>query len=192
MSRCKRIRAVARASGHLVNSIRTRYPRTDEFEFLICELAVVFHLKTSVLSGRSALTLRLLLSPHVPCCGTNGAHDLVVTRATTKIARQCISNLGLTRVVVAIEQSLCRDQEAGRADTALQGGTVKEALLQRMQLVAVGQSFNRFDRAPFHLGTEHQAGTDEFPVERHAAGAAVAGAASFFRANQAEVIAQYI
>ena len=133
--------------------------------------------------------LRLLLSPHVPCCSANGAHDLVVTRATTQIARQCISNLGLTRVVVAIEQSLCRDQEAGRADTALQGGTVEEAFLQRMQLVAIGHSFDRFNRAPFHLGTEHQAGTDELPVERHAAGAAVASTTSFLRADQAEVIA---
>ena len=68
LPRCKRISAEARTSGHLVNSIRTRYPRTDEFEFLICELAVVFHLKTPVLFACSALAYLVALRPACAFC----------------------------------------------------------------------------------------------------------------------------
>ena len=70
------------------------------------------------------------------------AHDLVVTGAAAEIAGQPEANLGLGRIGVALEQRLGRDQEARRADAALQGGMLEELALQRMQLVAVGDALD--------------------------------------------------
>ena len=48
------------------------------------------------------------------------------------------------------------------------------------------------DLAALGLGAQHQAGADEPAVEHDAAGAAIAGAAAFLAAGQAEPVAQHV
>ena len=44
----------------------------------------------------------------------------------------------------------------------------------------------------FDFGAEHEAGADEAAIDDDAAGAAVAGAAAFLGAGQAEAVAQHV
>src|SRR5262249_30642367 len=94
------------------------------------------------------------------------------------------------RIGVALEERLRRDEHARRADAALQGGVLQEFLLQRMELVAVRHALDRLYRLPAHLGAERQARAHEAPVDRDAAGAAVAGGAAFLGAGEMQLVAQ--
>ena len=64
----------------------------------------------------------------------HGADDLVVAGAAAEIAGQPVAHLGLGRIGIALQQRLGGDEEAGRADAALQRGVLEELALQRMQL----------------------------------------------------------
>src|SRR5262249_25611573 len=120
------------------------------------------------------------------------AHDLVVAGAAAEIAGQPETDLGLRGVGVPVEQRLGRDQEPGRTDAALQGRMLQELALQRMQRLARGHALDGADLTPLGLGAQHQAGEDEAVVEDDAAGAAIAGAAAFFAASEAEPVAQHV
>src|SRR5439155_16401013 len=100
--------------------------------------------------------------------------------------------LGLARIGVAIEQRLGRDEEARRAEAALQRRVLEELLLQRVQLLALSQALDRLDRLALGLGAEHQARADEPPVDDDAAGAAIARAAAFLAAGEMQVVAQHV
>ena len=54
------------------------------------------------------------------------------------------------------------------------------------------QTFNGLYIATFRLSTEHQARTDQLTVDRYAASTAIASAAAFFGANQAQSVTQHI
>src|ERR1700722_5146228 len=122
----------------------------------------------------------------------HGADDLVVAGAAAEVAGEPVACLGLARVRVAREQRLGGDQEAGRAEAALQRRMLEELLLQRMQVVAVRHALDGLDRVPFGLDGEHQARADEAAVDGDAAGAAVARAAPLLAAGEIELVAQHI
>ena len=90
-----------------------------------------------------------------------------------------------------VEQGLGGDEEAGRADAALQGGPFQEALLQRVQVALLGQAFDRLDRRPFGLDGQHDAAIHRHAVHQHGAGAAVAVVAAFLGAGQPQVVAEH-
>jgi hypothetical protein len=68
----------------------------------------------------------------------------------------------------------------------------QEFSLQRMQLVPARHTLDSLDRAAIGLHRKHQAGADQAAIDRHAAGATVAGAASLLAACQKELVAQHI
>src|SRR5262249_3452436 len=107
-----------------------------------------------------------------------------------KVPGQPESDLVVTRVRRTLEQCLARHQEARRADAALERGVLEELLLQRMELLALGQALDRLDATAADLAAEHQAGADQAAVEGHAAGAAVAGGAAFLAAGEAQGVTQ--
>src|SRR5581483_12061587 len=84
-----------------------------------------------------------------------------------------------------------RDDEAGRADAALQRRLLKKRLLQRVQPRRRGDALDRRDLGALRLGTEHAAGVDDAAVHDHAAGAAVAVIAALFGTRQPQLVAQY-
>src|SRR5581483_7179400 len=62
----------------------------------------------------------------------HGADDLIVAGAAAEVAGEPVADLVLVRVRVLLQQRLRRDDEARRADTALQRRLFQECLLQRM------------------------------------------------------------
>src|SRR5688500_2968521 len=87
----------------------------------------------------------------------DGAHDLVIAGAAAEIAGETEADFILGRVLVLFEQGARRDQEARRADAALQCRMLDEFALQRVQLVAIRHALDRLDLAAFGLRTEHEA-----------------------------------
>src|SRR5215469_8798016 len=122
----------------------------------------------------------------------DGAQDLVVPRAAAKIAREPITRLFLGRVEGGVEQRLGGDDQARRAEAALQRRMLEEFLLHRVQLVAFGDAFDRRDGAALGLDAEHQARADDIAVADDRAGAAVARATAFLAAGEAEFVAQHV
>src|SRR5262245_57551701 len=122
----------------------------------------------------------------------HGADDLVVTGAPAEVAGEPVARLGFGRIRIALEQRLGGDQQAGRAEAALQRRMLEEFSLQRMQIVPARHAFDRLDRAAFGLHGEHQARADQAAIDRHAAGAAVARAASLLASGQIQLVAQHI
>src|ERR1700688_582154 len=122
----------------------------------------------------------------------NGADHLVIAGATAEIPGQPVPRLGFRRVRISVQKGLRRDQQARRAETALQCRMLEELLLQRVELGAPRQAFDRLDRVTLGLDRKHQARADEAAVDDHAAGAAIAGAATFLAARQVELVAQRV
>src|ERR1700693_3580886 len=56
----------------------------------------------------------------------NGADDLVVAGAPAQVAGEPVARLGFARVRIAVQQGLGGDQQAGRAEAALERGMLKE------------------------------------------------------------------
>src|SRR5258706_11210166 len=118
------------------------------------------------------------------------AHDLVVSGAPTQIAGQPVADLGLCGVGLLVEQRLAGHEKARRADAALERGIFQEALLQRMERLALGHALDRLDPMSADLAAQDEARADQPAVERDAAGATVAGATAFLAAGQMERVAK--
>src|SRR5437867_1997768 len=118
--------------------------------------------------------------------------DLVVPGAAAEIARQPVADLGLGRVGIPLEQGLRGDEEARRADAALERGVLEELLLEGMERLAGGHALDGLDRPPGHLAAEDEARADEAPVERDAARPAVARGAALLAAGQVERVAEHV
>src|SRR5678815_5410244 len=121
---------------------------------------------------------------HFRGSGHHRFHDLVVPGAPAEIAREPVADLGLRRLDIALEQRLRGDEDARRADPALQRGVLEELLLERMEGLAVRHALDRLDRAAPRLAAEHEAGADEPAVQHDAAGAAVARGTPFLAARE--------
>src|SRR5450759_4403146 len=122
----------------------------------------------------------------------NGADDLVVAGAPAKVAGEPVARLGFRRVRIAVQQGLSRDQQARRAETALKRRMLEEFPLQRVEIMAPRQALDRLDRVTFGLDRKQQARADQSTVDHHAAGSAVARAASLFAAGQMELVTQHV
>ena len=92
-----------------------------------------------------------------------------------------------------IQQALCGQDEAGRAETALGRAVENPGFLQRMQMIGRAQPFQRHDLGvvfnAFHLD---DAAADELAVHDDGAGAAMAFFATELHAGELELIAQHI
>jgi hypothetical protein len=82
--------------------------------------------------------------------------------------------------------------EARRAEAALQRVVLAEGLLQRREIIVVGQSLDGDDLAAFGLDREDQAGAYRLAVHQHGAGAADAVLAANVSAGEAKLVAQTI
>src|SRR5215813_13652399 len=69
-------------------------------------------------------------------------HDVDVAGAATKISRNRVTNIVVTRIVVRLQKRVSGHQHAGRAITTLQTVLLKESVLQRMQLAVLFETFN--------------------------------------------------
>jgi hypothetical protein len=115
-----------------------------------------------------------------------------IAGAAAQVSRQPIPDLFIGRVWIFFQQGLRRNQNAGGADAALQGGMVNEVALQRMQVIPHCQPLNRADFSAFGLNSKHQTRTDKAPIEGHAAGTAIACPAPLFCTGKPKAVAQHI
>src|SRR5262249_8964339 len=122
----------------------------------------------------------------------HGADDLVIARAAAEIARQPVTHLVLAWLGVLLQQRLGGDDEAGRADAALQRRVFKELLLKRMQPLRRRDPFNGRQLATLDFDGEHEARIYEAAVENYVAGAAVAVVATLLGACEVQFVAQHI
>src|SRR5690242_17040305 len=122
--------------------------------------------------------------PPIERGGLDGPDDPHVARAAADVARELLADLVLRRVVVRVEQRLRRHQEAGRAEPALETVVVLERLLQRMQLVTIGEALDRLDPRAVDLTRERQAGACDNAVDEDGARAAHALLAADVRPRQ--------
>src|SRR6516165_10783428 len=120
----------------------------------------------------------------------DGTNDLVVAGTAAEVAGEPVARLGLRWIRIAVEQRLGGNQQARRAEAALQRRMFQEFSLQRMQIVPARHALDRLNLVAFRLDRKHQACADQTAVERHAAGATVARAATLLAAGQIELVTQ--
>src|SRR5262245_61752254 len=120
----------------------------------------------------------------------DGTDDFVVAGAPAEVAGEPVARLGLRRARIAVQQRLGSDQQARRAEAALQRRMFQEFSLQRMQIVPARHALDRLDPVAFGLDRKHQARADQAAVDRHAARAAVARAAALLAASQIKLVTQ--
>lgn len=123
-------------------------------------------------------------------CVDDGLDDLVVASAAAEISRQGVTDIGLGRTRIAIEQGLGGHQETRRADAALKAGVFEKLLLQNVQRGAGGESLDSGDGFARGFNAEHQARAYGAAVDDHGACTAVTGKAAFFAAGHIELVTQ--
>jgi hypothetical protein len=94
----------------------------------------------------------------------------------------------LGRRRVALEQGGGGDQQAGRAEPALQATVLDERVLERGQVAVIGKALDGDDLPAIRLRSQHQARARRAPVHHHGAGAAVAVRAALFRTCQPQPV----
>ena len=147
---------------------------------------------TDVLRGVAATWRRA----GVRCIGGGVEHradDLVVAGAAAQVAGQPVADLvPRSASGLLLQQRLGGDDEARRADAALQGRVFQELLLQRVQPLRRRRRPSMVVTAlPCDLDAQDQAGIDQPAVQDDVAGAAVAVVAAFLRAGQPQLVAQH-
>ena len=133
-----------------------------------------------------------LRAAHRVAGGTHRLDDVLVAGAAAEIGREHVEQLVVADVRIVLQRVRRQHQEARRAEAALQAVVVDEGLLQRMQLLAVGEPFDGADLPAVGLDREHQAGADRLAVEDDRAGAADAVLAADMRAGLAAVVADRV
>src|SRR4029453_16478032 len=97
----------------------------------------------------------------------------LVAGAATQVARQSFADLVERGTRVLFQEGVHRDDEAGRAESALQAVRLAERLLHRTERpVGRTDALDGDDISPFGLHREHQARTHRGAVDEHGARAA--------------------
>ena len=144
----------------------------------------------------------------ISCGLLDGGHDVRVGRAAADIAAHPFADLGIGEFgsrICQIGRHIARHARAalgqhadGRANlarcavAALKAVMLDEGRLHRMQILAVGEPFDRGDGLAVVHHRERQAGVDAASIDQHRAGAALTVVATFLRAGQREMLTQCI
>ena len=122
----------------------------------------------------------------------DGFEDAHVAGAAAEISGEAFLDFGEGWVRVFGEQVVGGEDHAWGADAALGSAVLEEALLDGVELFAVGggEAFDGGDLRAFSLEDRDEAGVDEFAVHEDGAGAALAFAAAFLGAGEVEVLAE--
>src|SRR5713226_7196843 len=148
----------------------------------------------SVLSSLIAdlLMLSALRLAHFLGRVLHGLDDIHVTGAAAQVARDCLADFLLARVLVALEERAGGHQHARGAETALQAVLLGEALLHRMKLAALLQALDRGDLRAVGLHGEHRARFDRVAVQHHGARSAMRGVAADVGSSHAKDFADKV
>src|SRR5215211_7022768 len=120
------------------------------------------------------------------------ADDVLVAGAAADAAGDRGPDLLLARVGVLVEQPTRGHEHARRAEPALQGVLLVEALLHRVELAVALERLDRADLMALGHRREDRARLDRLAVHQHHAGAAVGRVAAPVGAGQAGVLADEV
>ena len=124
--------------------------------------------------------------------GLHRPDDVVVAGAPAQVALEPAADLVLGRLRVVVEQVDRLHDHARRAVAALEGVTLVEGGLHRVQLAVLGEPLDGGDLLAVRLDREHVAGLHAAAAQVHGAGAAVAGVAADHGPGLAEPFAQVV
>src|SRR5277367_2554025 len=132
------------------------------------------------------------LSPHGSGALRHRLDDVLVTRATTKVAFE----LGPDRLLVGIRMPMYQidraQNHARGAESALQAVAFLERRLHRMHRAIGCEALDGHNLRALRLHGEDGAGLDRVAVDEHGACTALSGVATHVRAGQREVIADKV
>ena len=123
----------------------------------------------------------------------DGAEDVLVARAAAQVAGEELPELVVSVFLAGIHDLGGGQDEAGRAEAALDGSFVHERLLDiGDRAVGVHETLERDDVLALSPDGEVQAGIDRFAVDERGACAALADLAALFDGREPEVIAEHV
>jgi hypothetical protein len=120
----------------------------------------------------------------------DGADDFIIAGTAAEISGELEADVVFGGLWVFVEESLGGHEEAGSADAALQGGTFKEALLERVQMTVLGEAFDGFDFRAFGFRRENDAAIHGDAIHDDGAGSAITVVAALFGAGQTQRVAE--
>src|SRR5438132_1507723 len=118
------------------------------------------------------------------------ANDLDVTGAAADVARQCLEYVLTLRIGVTLEESRCRQHEAGRAEAALRGVVLVEGCLHRRERIRSAEALDCRDHGSVDCRERQQTRAPRLPVDEHGASPAAALFAAGLRACEVEFLAE--
>src|SRR4051812_26816557 len=122
----------------------------------------------------------------------HGLFDPHVAAAAAQVLVHPGRDLGLARAGVLLQQPDGRHDHARRAVAALERPLFEERRLNRVQLVALGEAFDRPHRLAVGVRDRRAAGERALAVDEDGAGAAPALAAAVLGAGELQVLAQHV
>ncbi len=114
----------------------------------------------------------------------DGVEDLLVPGAAAEVARQRLADLVVARIRDAAQEVGRGDDEAGRAEPALDRARIGERLLHGMEVAVLGEPFDGDDLVALRLRREDETRAHELSVEENRARSALALLARVLRPRQ--------
>jgi hypothetical protein len=112
-----------------------------------------------------------------------------IRAAATDVAGQSPSDLPIVGLRVATEQCYQAHDETWRAESALERRVFDESLLNWMEVVPIGQTFDGGNRSPSRRLHWRNARVFRLSIEQDRAGAAISIAAPILGSRQSQVMA---
>ena len=147
---------------------------------------------TSAIASSTAAARVYAERPHASPHRPNRRADVRIGRAAADVAAHELGDVLVAGGVALLDQLDRGHDLPGRAVAALERVVLDERALHRVQLVAVGEPFDRRDRVALGGERERQAGEHAAPVDPDRARAAGALVAALLGPGQAQVLAQRV
>jgi hypothetical protein len=121
----------------------------------------------------------------------NTFEDVSVTAAAAEIAIHRVDDLATGRFRISFQKTGRGQDHARHAIPALHGFFLDKRLLDRVQLIALGEAFDRAHRLVLHGGHGREAGRSRTAVDQHRTGPALPFAAAILGAGQPEILPEH-
>ena len=139
--------------------------------------------------GRKTSRSRLRVLPGSAASLDDGLEDFRVASAAAEISGEPFAYFQFGGLRVSREQIHGGENHAGRADAALRSAVRQKRLLDGVQAIGTGNSFDRADFCALGLEGRHETTVDQCAVDFNRSSATLAFAAAFFRAGEAGLLA---
>src|SRR5258705_866510 len=140
----------------------------------------------------AAVTARDPSSRELRCRAPNGAHHTIVDTAPTEMVRECVLDLVVVWIAIAVQKALRGHDDSVRAITALCGLLGEESPLQGVRIFYRTQSLQRGHLIAPDVPKRCRAGPDQIAADYRGASSTLTESAPKFWPVQSEVVTQNI